>query len=154
MVASKSTARKPAAKTPKATVKVSGRARRQTTSDGHRQCAARPSGPYGINAKSQCHNATSRESAALCSTHEREWRPEARRRAAARKAANGAVQTTTKSRGTSKAKTSKVVEPSPTSAEDLETQLAASVAAATPVFANPELAEKAAQKRQAQKVSA
>lgn len=100
--------------------------------EGERRCAARPQGPYGINAPKQCTNATRRPTAALCAVHEPMWREEARRRYAAKKATVA----------TSKPKRS-AKPTAPTSDEDLEAQLAASNAA----FASPELAELHRQKR-------
>lgn len=97
-----------------------------------RQCAARPNGPYGIDAPKQCPNATRRPTAALCSVHEPMWREEARRRASAKKAATQP----SKPKRSSKPK-------APTSDADLEAQLAASNAA----FATPELAAQARAKR-------
>lgn len=58
-----------------------------TTKTGERRCAARPNGPYGIDAKRQCPNATHRATAALCRTHERAWAIESKRRRAERAAA-------------------------------------------------------------------
>lgn len=104
--------------------------------DGERRCAARPQGPYGINAPKQCTNATRRPTAALCAVHEPMWREEARRRYAAKK---GTEKVTSKR--STKAKVS-----APTSDEDLEAALEASNAA----FATPQLAAQARAKRKAQ----
>lgn len=141
----KTPARKAAGKsTQKAAVQPAGRVRQQRTKDGHRQCAARPNGPYGINAPKQCLNPTRRETAALCATHEPMWREESRRRQAAKGGASKA-----KSSGTSR--TAKAAKAAVESTDDLEAQLEASVAAAqgSGAFASPELAEKAARKRAA-----
>lgn len=115
-------------RTPKAAKATAAKA--TTPKATQRVCAARPNGPYGIDAKRKCPNPTRRPSAALCTEHEALWRAEARRRNAAKKAVTAADH-------------SKDLTP----AAALESQLAASVAA----FATPELAATAQAKRNAAK---
>ena len=122
---------KPAAKTVVSKTDV------HVAKDGERRCAARPQGPYGIDAPKQCTNATRRPTAALCAVHEPMWRVEARRRYAAKKATE---ETSKPKRSSTKAK-------APTSDADLEEQLAQSNAA----FASPQLAELARSKRSSSK---
>jgi hypothetical protein len=62
-----------------------------TLKNGARRCAARPNGPYGIDAKSQCRQPTHRATAALCKKHEAMWKIENRARRDARKAAEDAL---------------------------------------------------------------
>lgn len=115
--------RKPAGKSTQPAAPQTGRVRQQRTKDGLRQCAARPNGPYGINAPKQCTNATSRETAALCSTHEPMWRAESRRRMAAK----GGAATSKSSKGSSNTRTAKTSKATVQSTDDLEAQLEASV---------------------------
>jgi hypothetical protein len=125
-----------------------GRVRQQRTKSGERQCAARPNGPYGINAKAQCTNATRRETAALCNDHEPLWRQESRRRIAA-KGGGAAVKASKNQAGRSSKAASAPVE----STDDLEAQLEASVAQASTRM-SPALARKQAEKRAAAKAAA
>ena len=62
-----------------------------TLKNGARRCAARPNGPYGIDAPRQCTQPTHRATAALCSKHEKAWKIENRARRDARKAAEDAL---------------------------------------------------------------
>lgn len=142
MVAAKSAGTKSAPKAAKAAAPQTGRARQQRTKSGERQCAARPNGPYGINAKAQCLNATRRETAALCSEHEPLWRQEARRRAAAK---GGATAKPSKNQA---GRASKASSAPVEVAEDLEAQLEASVAQASTRM-SPALARKHAEKKAA-----
>lgn len=50
---------------------------------GEKRCAARPAGPYGIDAPARCRNVPHRISAELCFKHEAMWKIERLRRRAA-----------------------------------------------------------------------
>lgn len=52
-----------------------------------RKCAARPAGPYGIDAKRKCTQPVHRATAALCKAHEKQWRIVSKARSAARREA-------------------------------------------------------------------
>lgn len=100
-----------------------------------RTCAARPSGPYGIDAKRPCTKPTRRPSAALCEEHEKVWRVEAKRRAQARK------------ESPARAKRTKVSKLPTATDRPVEQPPVRDLAA----FATPELAAKAKAKRDAQR---